>query len=150
MLFNSRSIVNKISELYFIIEKYHPKILLLTETWLNHNNHLISDFTFYSNYTPIFSNRKNKRGGGSLIMINNELSFEPIFNICEFNCEIVGIKLVADPKIMIICVYRPPNCSINNTINLFKYLSKFSSKNIIICGDFNLPKIEWNENDIKI
>ena len=53
-------------------------------------------------------------------------------------------------NILIITIYNPPFTSdfrIKNIIlteNIDKTISKAKCDNVIICGDFNMPKIDWN------
>ena len=47
---------------------------------------------------------------------------------------------------MICCCYRPPNAAQSWLENFNSFLEEVSSRyiNIIICGDFNFPKLQWH------
>jgi hypothetical protein len=135
LLFNSRSIVDKIPDLKLMLQSKKPKIVFITETWLKDYNTIPSDFL---DYQPILANRE-KRAGGTAILIKPEFPFQNIFSGTKFQCEINHIKIKLTKNITVFNVYRPPNCSLNNTKKLFKYISKNIDKNSIICGDFNIP-----------
>lgn len=95
-------------------------------------------------YNVILANRKRK-GGGSAILIDSKIPFQTIFTGSKFECEIASIKLFLTHPILITCVYRPPNCTIQNTKKLLKFLSNSNCKKQVICGDFNFPKHNWGE-----
>ena len=49
-------------------------------------------------------------------------------------------------KIMLACVYRSPNSSPDNSNDVnksLKILSRRFSSNLLVVGDFNYPKIDW-------
>lgn len=49
-------------------------------------------------------------------------------------------------SILIGAVYRPPNSDISVLETLHDYLSEYCKRytHVILCGDFNLPKIDWD------
>ena len=56
------------------------------------------------------------------------------------------INLESNNEIVVCCVYRSPNSSIDNSENMNLYLKSLSDKhpsNFIVMGDFNYPKIDW-------
>ena len=80
-------------------------------------------------------------------------SFHSVHEIVEEECklELVTVELTTNSrtKLCICCCYRPPN-SDRNSLNLFdSYLAILSTcyDNIVIYGDFNLPKIIWYSPD---
>lgn len=56
----------------------------------------------------------------------------------------MGIKIFTKNSLNIICVYRPPDCSLAKTNKLLKFLKENITTNTIILGDFNFPKIDWS------
>lgn len=49
-----------------------------------------------------------------------------------------------DNKVYVIVVYRPPNSTYIQNIELLSYLHDFCyGKNVILMEDFNLPSINW-------
>ena len=79
LLINARSLSNKIEDLNHIINIYNPAFLLINETWLTDTNTIKSELSFMGNYQIVLANRVVKRGGGSAILIKNELSFQTMF-----------------------------------------------------------------------
>jgi len=150
LLINARSISNKIAELEFLVNQYKPDIIMINETWLNNNNTICPELTIMGKYEIVLANRTASRGGGALILITKEISFQEIFSGTKFQCELNHIKLLIGIKtIHLINIYRPPNCLLKNTKNLLNHLSKLTeSDNLIYCGDFNIRNIDWQENKL--
>nr|CAD2176183.1 unnamed protein product [Meloidogyne enterolobii] len=123
---------------------------MINETWLNNNNTICPELTIMGKYEIVLANRTASRGGGALILITKEISFQEIFSGTKFQCELNHIKLLIGIKtIHLINIYRPPNCLLKNTKNLLNHLSKLTeSDNLIYCGDFNIRNIDWQENKL--
>ena len=88
------------------------------------------------------------RGGGSMILIKDELSSHQIsvnddiddaFNICAAEINIKSIKL------LIVALYRAPWATLDNTKKMCDVLDTIivSYDHVILAGDFNLPKLKW-------
>jgi hypothetical protein len=60
-----------------------------------------------------------------------------------------GVK-TSDELILAGCIYRPPGQPhmdskiINSIKRSYELINKFKFNGVLICGDFNCPKIEWN------
>ena len=68
---------------------------------------------------------------------------------CELEMIPVELTTVLRTKLCVCCCYRPPNSN-SNWLNLLNsYLANLSTRydNIVIYGDFNLPKIIWDSPD---
>ena len=70
---NVRGIKNKKLDIKNLISKYNPDIITVNESFLNKNLDLFSHLFF-----PIFLNRKQRHGGGSIVLIGKKLSFENV------------------------------------------------------------------------
>ena len=62
------------------------------------------------------------------------------------------VSLQGTDRLLIGCVYRSPNSVSNNNDLLIKDLKTVCNldscfSHILICGDFNLPGIKWNDNN---
>ena len=60
--------------------------------------------------------------------------------------EIIAVELMLKEKIILACVYRRPNSSPDNSNHIsksLKILSRRFSSNLLVVGDFNYPKIDW-------
>ena len=142
-LLNCRSLVQKIPLLHNFLSYLQPELVFLTESWLNSqisNSEISREFPYY----VLRQDRNERKGGGVCALVSQFLLFEKI--------TISGIDLSADvlcfdlypPHIVksrYILVYRPPNSSFSQDMNLIQVLADLSSSpcsNITILGDFNL------------
>ena len=71
---------------------------------------------------------------------------------CDFSSDFdesiwVGVKLRNKDSLLIGCVYRSPNSDMRNNVELMTNLTNICERNqfthVLICGDFNLPDIDW-------
>lgn len=139
---NARSIVNKISDLSFLVEKTSPKIIFINETWITAEKNIETELSINNRYDVILANRKT-RGGGCAILISRDIPFKTILSCSKYQCELININLFLPKKINIFLIYRPPNCSLENTKKILKFLYENIENNFILCGDMNIPNINW-------
>lgn len=127
-------------------------IIALSETWLSSNVNtselgLLNYVTYRSDRNPITSNCS--RGGGVSLSINNKYHSRLLpVPVSPVEHLFVITKFDINNYIIIGNVYFPPNTDISvfnihfdiiNTLLLkFPYV-----KNIIMVGDYNLPKLHW-------
>ena len=137
-----------------------PDIIALQEVW---NVPLLDEFSL-DGYHPIQfkirdeSRLKSNTGGGIALYIKNSLSFQHIPDISVFEprvfeSQVVKIKTGKNSYTLLINVYRPNSAPFadikrSNTI-LKEMLDKLkshkdlkNSKDIIICGDFNIDLLK--------
>ena len=120
-------------------------LIAVTETWLTYD---ISDGEILSNGYQIFRNdRRDRKGGGTLLAINNSLSATRIDTLGPISIlDYVAARLCLknDRKLIVIVIYRPPD-SPADWINSFQDLmdSFGNDSNVLILGDFNMPNINW-------
>lgn len=118
-------------------------ILCVTEHWLqknqcllNLNNHVIAS---------CFS-RENSIRGGSMIIINKNFKFKDRVDIVQLSVEcITEMTCVETERIVILCVYRPPNSAFDSFLNIMEQaLLKISHSNkiVTVAGDFNVNILE--------
>lgn len=133
---NCRSVISKKSDLIYIINKYNPSIICLSETWLK------PEFLFnIPGFTCIREDRADGYGGVA-ILVRRCIPFSrlvlPSHNLDVFNA--VGIQL--NNNISIISVYLPhasPELLNNNIDPLFSFLSG----SYLVLGDFNSHHRAW-------
>ncbi len=68
----------------------------------------------------------------------------------EFSeCECLAIDLRGSLSYRVICAYRPPNSSVDQSVQLYRLLHYFCDTPlpVVLIGDFNLPHIEWARHD---
>jgi len=64
----------------------------------------------------------------------------------ETNCEILWVKLLCSPHPLLFSVfYHPPDSSVSTLEGLHSSLSSIPSGTpLVLCGDFNVPFINWS------
>ena len=116
---------------------------MCTEDWLDEKftQKIFPD----DNYSTINrSDRYTGSHGGVLVLSRKCLIVRKVSLNADFMC------LVIYNNVLIITIYNPPFTSdfrikdIILTENIGKTISKAKCDNVIICGDFNMPKIDWN------
>ncbi len=153
ILFNSRSIVNKLDSLHILLKSEEFHFVFIVESWLKsfHSDSLILGTT---NYFLIREDRHSgdKEGGGVCIACKSKLASKinrlniDTNNTCSF--EIVGFDFYyCDFKFCrFICLYLPPSSatSVDIVRDLVRILSKLTlPSNFYLLGDFNFSKVNW-------
>ena len=162
---NIRSLYKKIDQVSILYSEVD--FVLLTETWLDkrHGDNLlnINGMTIYLNdrcNAPddyIQQKRIPKRGGGVSIHVRDQLV--PYVTSCAEATEItpdyetLGLY-VSKPnnrRMFVMCVYKPPQGSIQKLIDFFKVLFEIRAimrSEVWILGDFNLNLLLRNDLDV--
>jgi len=135
--------MNKLKDIQCLIEEEEkPHIVIIAESWLNEE--VGESEIQIPNYKIVArEDRKNTaggRGGGLLIYAKSELKCftkksKPI-------CGSTQMQQVKVNDYLITAVYKSPNQSKEENLQLFEFLKNVPSKSIIV-GDFNFPKIDW-------
>lgn len=88
----------------------------------------------------VYLRSRNNRGGGVAILVKQNIEHD-YFELKLKNIEFVGVKIFSQRSNLIIGqVYKPPNKPLcNEDLNLI-----FCSNNILIMGDLNCKRKEWN------
>jgi hypothetical protein len=101
-------------------------------------------------YSVFRHDRFMSTGGGVLIAVSNTLRSNFVTSQSFGTCECLFVDTVmydstAPVTLRIGSVYRPPNASVEDSVNLFNYITETleSTKHFIIYGDFNLNDIDW-------
>jgi hypothetical protein len=148
ILYNCRSVRNKIEELFSNIKLHNFSCICLTETWcsdLTFSNDELSMGGKYQVFTTHRINPKNKRGGGVAILLSYAINAKIILSSSIYQCEILILEIqINSGKIIRLCdIYRPPNTSLENSKKILKYLNNFITTNFIMVGDLNYSTIDW-------
>lgn len=128
-----------------IISDDDTDVVVITESWLNSD---IEDHELLNNtsYTVYRRDRTGRRGGGVLVFVKQWLVSSRLS--IESNHEILCLKIVlpTSTTILISC-YRAPDCDTSFTNELNSIVShlttRFPRANLVLCGDFNFPDIDW-------
>lgn len=111
-------------------------------------------------YSIFRNDRRGRDGGGVCILVGKRIGCtiiqEDVFTASSF--ELVGCKLFTGGQfylkndIIIICVYLPPDISIdafNDAMHAIRMIWPSDSVGIVV-GDFNLPDIDWSTGNPKL
>ena len=157
--FNARSICNKLNEFNAFIDSVKPNYVAITETWLNDSvpDSLIDPRNQYSIFRrdrPT-GNGNPSRGGGVCLMVSNQfrcLQTEVVIDVVGVDVVCVDMFCKSETIRMIVC-YRSTllsRASLDVNNKLISCLNKLCNvkHTILLLGDFNLPNISWNTNNI--
>lgn len=144
-LINARSLCNKLDDLHHFLVTNNPDVLLVTESWLTpeYLSTLLADPKCYS----VLRNDRSSLGGGVCAFIKIGIDFvsvdvPSVFDDLELLVfDILGVHI----KYRFILSYCTPGSHVNNISLLTKAIDYFcsSDSSVILCGDFNLPHINW-------
>ncbi|XP_060876918.1 uncharacterized protein LOC132949850 [Metopolophium dirhodum] len=130
-------------------------IIILTETWLTPD---ISDSELgFAGFQVIrldrnHNNSTSTRGGGVLIAIKDTRSFQPI-SLTVSNVEQVFVLLSLNSGHLLVGgVYLPPRSPLSvvesHTTSVEHIISSYKPNSLVICGDYNLPNINWSSDEL--
>ena len=122
-----------------------PHIIMICETKLFPTD-LSLEYFRLPDYVVFRNDRMARfRGGGVAILVHKSLSPEDIPDVYH-GTESIGCKIRYGTRVLLIaCMYRP-EASRNYNLNILRSLrdlNEIESDQILICGDFNFPKIDW-------
>lgn len=157
---NVRGLRTKLPEFRLNVQLNKCDIFFITESWLN-NSVLDCELVDLNTYDIFRRDRETSgsvksEGGGVLIAAHGTLqaSLVPEF---QSESEDVWIRIGAEGHghIYLCCVYLPPGddlCLANFVSKLGWITQKVGDNNIIICGDFNRPTLNWifDENNTSL
>lgn len=149
---NMQGLSGKELELSLFLEYYNVHVLCLTEHWLKeHEVAFINDDLFSVQSAFV---RKNAIRGGSLVLVSNKLKCKQRLDLVNLSIErTIELSCVELERYIIICVYRPPSGDFTSfEVVMEDALNKvkFSSKNIIVCGDFNVNILDVTPLSIRL
>lgn len=117
----------------------HVDIIVLTEINVSDSEIDLYQLHGYKNY---YKCRKNKAGGGIMILCKSHLNAD-IIDITTPSAETLGLKIKNDEtNLTIIACYRPPDTNVNHfNAELDHLLNSHqlkTEKNLVIAGDINI------------
>ena len=124
--------------------------ICVCESWLK--NHITDAQIAIPNFEIIRQDRNGRSHGGVLLYVHNSLPVSDISTYDDDICEAV-VCHIKSINTKVAAVYRPPDTDTHSFENLLKFLhnklnagdpDKFTE--FVIMGDFNLPGINWSEN----
>ena len=131
---------------------YHPKYILITETWLHKK--IPNKIVNIENYTLVRNDRSRCRGGGVCIFIKKTIYFE-CHSFIDFP-ESIEYLCISDNAYLHVLLYIPPNISSIDISNAFNsivtnidhLLNQNSHLSPLIYGDVN--KSPWQNLCIQL
>jgi hypothetical protein len=151
MYTNADSLLNKRDELRVLIVLHKPDIVCITKYLPNNFNAQPQPATseFSIEGYECFVNENGNRG--VIIYTANKLRANTAILpfITTFDEQTwISIGLSAKDTLLVGGIYRSPNSHLNNNEELLQLLRHFGEPedftHILICGDFKIPAINWN------
>ena len=75
--------------------------------------------------------------------VKKSIACETLLSHTNSTCELLILQL-NHPKVVIINLYRPPNCSAIESAEKCLLSLKAPMPNIILMGDLNMPNVDWS------
>ena len=126
------------------VDKYD--IICITET--KFNDDILDAEVKINNFIIFRVDRVGHCGGGACIYVRNSLLAEhvTVFNVGD--CLAVKV-IVHNTPLIIMCMYRSPSLSYDQSTEMITSLSGFLSSlqqdvHVLVFGDFNLPDVDWD------
>ena len=118
-------------------------VVAVSETWLHKSN---SDLFNIPGYHFISNSREHKLGGGVGLYIQSDMNFKPRIDLQSsdnslYESVFVEIMRPHGKNIIVGCLYRPPDASLNDfnrSVEDILSAISFENKLSYIIGDFNL------------
>lgn len=150
---NVNGLRTKLNSLNANLSLHHYDIYMLTETWLNDSFY---DAELGFGDYQIFrcdrgkNNSSCRLGGGVLIAVSKHLPAS-LVRINNLSIETLFVSLkIGKQKLLLNCSYFPPRSPADKLDTFVEILDGLYASNkfayTIICGDFNLPHIDWVVN----
>ena len=150
VLFNCRSIINKLHEFSTVVSNCNFSIIGLCETWLNSSipDSLLNDNGRYT----VFRYDRLQRGGGVCLLLDKYVLTKTVQIVLsnEYSTlELIAVDVwYCNCKTRFVLLYRPPHVAsdIDYHSKLVKCLTELSRScsRLLIFGDFNLPEVDWS------
>ena len=147
IIVNANSLKNKRCQLAALIKATSPHVLIITETKLA-KKFSTSEF-FDPEQFSVTRKDRNAKGGGVLVAISTDIDSYAVDIKCGSESVYVAIHSHNQPPVLVGAVYRPPDKKIDYMRNVIKDMKEaiktVRPASIIIGGDYNLPRIDWEK-----
>ena len=149
LIVNFQSFFHKRVEFSNLLNDLKTDVVLASETWLT-KDHLNSELCL--NDYDIFRNDRSSRGGGVFIAVRKELCGEALPFCKDLESIFVKVNVKGRKSVIFGSVYRPPNSPFDFSLKTVNQIHEIfdKHKNAVFClgGDFNLPDINWEQEEI--
>ena len=151
---NARSLCNKMNDLeYLVTEVVEPQIISTSESWDRGD---IADCNFNLDGYKMYRDDRHRRGGGAILYIKSELNQRECKTLMPLNYESSAWCWIIEnggKKTLVGSIYRSTSSSPENDENLLKLIEKayeiVEENRLLLLGEFNVPKIDWENHDLK-
>ena len=136
-----------------LVYNENSDVICVNETWLT--DEVCNKDILHSGFTIYRKDRTNRCDGGVLIAIKTETfksvkEYQPdIEELQQLEIVSTEVRTANNQELLFCCCYRPPDADLSWTdaFNTFLNHACEQYQNIVISGDFNFPKIQWDEMD---
>lgn len=131
------------------LEKKAPDIILINEVKPKHSRYIVTEVELQINgYDIVSLNLSNQEGRGILIYVRSYLGAREVKSKTEFQESLwLEILMEKGDKLLLGCIYRSPSSGADNNrnlLNLLRELYEYNATHLLIAGDFNYPRINWD------
>ena len=143
---NFQSVVNKVADLHCLVETERPDVIIGTESWFSPD--IKDSEIFPQGYIPYRAERTTKttQSGSVFVLVVDTLicSEQPQLR-SEWEITWVKLEVVCTQPLYLAAFYKPREDNQDSLDRLRNSLDGLTGKkgNIIVVGDFNLPKFTW-------
>ena len=153
---NCRSLKKNFSSLNILIRPLSQNLaaIAVTETQKGWLTEALQDVYSIPGYKFVSNSRINKSGGGIGIFLKNCLDYKPRPDLSRMSayieCLFIEICRVGKQRVIIGCVYRPPNTDISLFISelqlILNTIDQITNKIAVSAGDFNLNLLKHSSH----
>ena len=143
MVWNARSLNNKIESFIQSLEDNDIQIGAVGETWFGSSNNYVTAYLRDHGYNIHHQHRETQKGGGVSIIFSNSITRDQsrVHTFSSFECVSVTFSGLNGNKLVFVVVYRlgdvPMSIFLTEFNEFVEYLH-FAFTNFILCGDFNI------------
>ena len=146
--FNVRSILPKRFDLIAYLCAHQFDVVAITESFLDSS---IPDVHIIPSGYTVFRRDRNRHGGGIIVLVRNSITAVHHKDL-ECDCEMLWLELYTSRGVVnLVTYYRPPTTTADSLHSLHSAIvAVCSSSPIIVCGDFNVPDVDWITTSPKV
>lgn len=139
---NARSILPKRHDLFTLMCSFDIDILVVTETFLDPT---IVDAEVCPQDYMVFCKYCSRHGGGVLLLAKKHLKILCRDDLNQFCDELLFVEIsIVATTVLLGAFYWPPSSDFNSLLALNSCLLSISRCPLVLCGDFNVPSIDWH------
>ena len=145
---NADQLRNKMNELRTIAQNTQPKIICVCEVKPKHATFTLNESEIEINNYNMFNNSlENNDERGIVVYVHKSIEANEITITPNRESVWLHIKLNNKDVLLVGCLYRSPSNTMvqdNQFLSMVKTMTASDFTHLLIMGDFNLKKINWN------